>query len=110
MTASHSLRNALPFPIWYFKVHRAVAYAKFRAGDQSARIEVLNAAGEVIETVEHNPSRRGNSNTLGGDFISGEEFDDRDKQNHVADQESEFFVRGGIVCLFCPPHSNDKMI
>ena len=58
--------DALPFPIWYFKVHRAVAYAKFRAGDQSARIEVLNAAGEVIETVEHNPSRRDNSNTLGG--------------------------------------------
>ena len=43
-----------------------IFYAKFRAGDQSARIELLNAAGEVIETVEHNPSHRDNANTLGG--------------------------------------------
>ncbi len=58
--------DALPFPIWYLEVRHAIFYAKFRAGDQSARIEVLNATGELIETVEHNPSRRDNANTLGG--------------------------------------------
>ena len=61
------ISDALPFGrLWYLEVRDAISYAKFRAGDQSARIEVLNAAGEVIETVEHNPSRRDNANTLGG--------------------------------------------
>lgn len=58
--------DALSFPMWYDDVPSAVYSAKFRAGHQSARIEVLNAAGEVLETITHDPVRRDNANTLGG--------------------------------------------
>jgi len=61
------ISDALPFGrLWYLEVSDAVGYAKSLAGNQPARIEVLNAAGEVIETVEHSPSHRDNANTLGG--------------------------------------------
>ncbi len=61
------ISDALPFGrLWYLEVDDAISYATFCAGDQSARIEILNAAGEVIETIEHNPSHRDNANTLGG--------------------------------------------
>jgi hypothetical protein len=58
--------DALSFPMWYGKAEHAIGYAKFRAGNQSARIDVLNVAGAIVETIEHDPGRRDNANTLGG--------------------------------------------
>ncbi len=58
--------DALGFPMWYGATEHAVGYAKFRAGNQSARIDVLDAAGAIVETIDHDPGRRDNANTLGG--------------------------------------------
>jgi hypothetical protein len=58
--------DALAFPMWYGNAPDAVHYAKFRAGNRSARIDVLDAAGEIVEAIEHDPGRRDNANTLGG--------------------------------------------
>lgn len=41
--------DALPVPMWYDDVEGALYYAKFRGSNQSARIEILNAAGDLIE-------------------------------------------------------------
>lgn len=58
--------DALSYPMWYGKTEHAIAYAKFRAGNQSARIEVLDATGAMLETIAHDPARSDNANTLGG--------------------------------------------
>jgi hypothetical protein len=58
--------EALSFPMWYRKASDAIGYAKFRAGNQAARIDVLDATGVIVETTEHDPGRRDNANTLGG--------------------------------------------
>ena len=46
--------DALSFPMWYGTAEHAIGYAEFRA------------AGEVLRTIEHDPARRDNANTLGG--------------------------------------------
>jgi hypothetical protein len=56
----------LAFPGQYPDVRTALVAAKLRAGSESARIEVLNAAGEVVEMIKHNPVRGGNTGTRGG--------------------------------------------
>jgi hypothetical protein len=33
---------------------------------KKARIEVLDAAGAIVETIEHDPGCRDNANTFGG--------------------------------------------
>jgi hypothetical protein len=58
--------DALGFPMWYDDIPGAVYYAKFRAGNESARIEVLNADGEVLRTIEHESTWRDNIDRLGG--------------------------------------------
>jgi hypothetical protein len=58
--------DALAFPMWYGNAADAAAYARFRAGNQSARIDVLDATGAILETIAHDPGRRDNANTLGG--------------------------------------------
>jgi hypothetical protein len=58
--------DALGFPMWYDDVPGALYYARFRAGNQAARIDVLDAAGAIVERIEHDPGRRDNANTLGG--------------------------------------------
>lgn len=47
--------EALAFPMWYENVALAVNYAKFRAGNQSARIEVFDGFGVIVEIIEHDP-------------------------------------------------------
>jgi hypothetical protein len=58
--------EALSFPMWYGNAADAVYYAKFRAGNQAARIDVLDATGAILETIAHDPRGRDNANTLGG--------------------------------------------
>ena len=59
--------DSLSYPMWYGRVDHAIGFAKFRAGNQSARIEVLDAAGAILETIEHDPAeRRESANMLGG--------------------------------------------
>jgi hypothetical protein len=58
--------DALSFPMWYGTAAHAISYARFRAGTQSARIDVLDAAGAIVETIDHDPARSDNANTLGG--------------------------------------------
>jgi hypothetical protein len=55
--------EALSFPMWYGNADDAAYYAKFRAGNQSARIEVLDATGAMLETIAHDPGRRDNANS-----------------------------------------------
>jgi hypothetical protein len=43
-----------------------IGYAKFRVADQSARIEVLDAAGEVLRTIKHDPAHGYTAGRLGG--------------------------------------------
>jgi hypothetical protein len=50
--------DALSYPMWYRQTEHAIGYAKFRAGNQSARIDVLDASGAIMETIEHDPTRR----------------------------------------------------
>ena len=57
--------DALPFPMWYGTAAHAVGYAQFRAGAQLARIDVLDGTGAIVETIEHDPARRENSQALG---------------------------------------------
>jgi hypothetical protein len=52
--------------MWYGTTAHADGYAKLRAGNQSARIEVFDAAGAIVETTQRDPGRRDNANTLGG--------------------------------------------
>lgn len=53
--------DSLSFPMWYGN-----AAPRFCAGTHSARIEVFDGAGAIAETIEHDPGRRDNANTLGG--------------------------------------------
>ena len=55
----------LAFPQQYPDVRRAVAAAKLIASIESARIEVFNAAGELVETIKHNPVRGDNTGQTG---------------------------------------------
>jgi hypothetical protein len=58
--------DALAFPMWYGNAEHAIGYAKFRAGNQSARIDVLDATGAIVQTIEHDPARGENAQTIGG--------------------------------------------
>lgn len=57
--------DALSFPMCYGTAAHAIGYATFRAGNKSARIDVLDVDGAIVETIEHD-GRRDNANTLGG--------------------------------------------
>lgn len=57
--------DALSFSMWYRNADDAASYAKFRAGNQSARIDVIDATGAIVATIEHDPGHRGNANTVG---------------------------------------------
>lgn len=57
--------EALSGAMWYGEVEFAVSYARHRAGAQRAMIEVCDAAGAVIQTIFHDPSRREQAGTLG---------------------------------------------
>ncbi len=58
--------ESLSFPMWYGTVRHAIGYARFRAGSQLARIEVLDTTGATVETIEHDPAHRENAQTIGG--------------------------------------------
>ena len=58
--------DALSFSMWYGTAADAIGYAQFRAGCSPARIDVLDAAGAIVETIEHDTARRENAETLGG--------------------------------------------
>jgi hypothetical protein len=47
--------DALSSPISYGEVDHAIYYAHRRAGSKRATIEIYNEAGQIIETIEHNP-------------------------------------------------------
>lgn len=51
--------------LWYGNVDYAVGYAQHRAGSERATIEVFDAAGALVQTIEHEPSGRCRSGTLG---------------------------------------------
>jgi len=58
--------EALPYRMWYDTVPHAVGYAQFRAGLKSARIEIRDGSGEIVETIHHDPDGKRETNTLGG--------------------------------------------
>ena len=48
------ISDALPFGgLWYLEVNDAIGHAKFRSRSHDAVIRVYDAAGNVIETHEH---------------------------------------------------------
>ncbi len=57
--------DALSFPMWYRTASDAIGYAKCRAGNHSAQIDVFDATGAIVERITHDPARRENANTLG---------------------------------------------
>jgi hypothetical protein len=58
--------EALSSPIWYGEVDHAIYYAQRRAGSKRATIQIFDKAGQLIETIEHNPNARDSVGTLGG--------------------------------------------
>ena len=58
--------EALSSPIWYGEVDHAIYYAHRRAGSKRATIQIFDGAGQIIETIKHNPSAQDSPGTLGG--------------------------------------------
>jgi hypothetical protein len=58
--------EALSSPIWYGEVDHAIYYAQHHAGSKRATIQIFDAAGQIIETIEHNQNVRDSAGTLGG--------------------------------------------
>lgn len=51
--------------LWYGEVDYAIGYAQHRAGSERATIELFDAAGAIVQTIIHEPTRRENCGTLG---------------------------------------------
>jgi hypothetical protein len=52
--------------MWYGTAKHNIGYAKFRADNQAARIDVLDATNAIVQTIEHDPGQRDKANRLGG--------------------------------------------